>query len=164
MKKFVTFIGVTLVLAALIAACSGAKSQISNKEYVLTTELKDGNLIFLGVSDEINGLPNPTLSANPGETITVTLINGGMGEHDITFPSIKASTEIVKEKGQETSITFTVPNKDGILEYYDGVGNHAKLGMRGALLVGAAVMPEASSGDPQVLAEVVIRSRAFRMH
>ncbi|MEP7135223.1 MAG: copper-containing nitrite reductase [Chloroflexota bacterium] len=152
MKKFVTFIGVTIVLAALIAACGGAKSQISNKEYVLTTELKDGNLIFLGVSDEINGLPNPTLSANLGETITVTLINGGMGEHDITFPSLKASTEIVKEKGQETSITFTVPNKDGIVEYYDGVGNHAKLGMRGALLVGAAIMPEASSGDPQVLA------------
>ena len=42
----------------------------------------------------------------------------------------KASTEIVREKGQEISITFTVPNKDGLLEYYDSVGNHVKLGLR----------------------------------
>lgn len=157
MKKFITFIGVALVLAVFIAACGGATSQIVNKEYVLTTELKDGNLIFLGVSDEINGVSNPTLSAKPGETITVTLINGGEGEHDITFPEVKASTEIVKEKGQETSVTFTLPDVHGEMEYYDSVGNHAELGMRGKLMVSMTdVMPDSSSsqspGDPQVLA------------
>jgi len=157
MKKFITFIGVALVLAVFIAACGGANSQIINKEYVLTTELKDGNLIFLGVSDEINGISNPTLSAKPGETVTVTLINGGEGQHDITFPEVKASTEIVKEKGQETSVTFTVPEVHGEMEYYDSVGNHAELGMRGKLVVSMTdVMPGSSSsqspGDPQVLA------------
>ena len=100
--------------------------------------MKDGNLIFLGVSDEINGIANPTLSADPGETITVTLINGGMGQHDITFPEVKASTEVVKEKGEEASVTFTVPNTHGEMEYYDSVANHAELGMRGVLLVGMA--------------------------
>lgn len=157
MKKFITFIGVALVLAVFIAACGGANSEIINKEYVLTTELKGGNLIFLGVSDEINGISNPTLSAKPGETITVTLINGGDGQHDITFPEVKASTEIVKEKGQETSVTFTVPDVHGEMEYYDSVGNHAELGMRGKLVVSMTdVMPGSSSsqapGDPQVLA------------
>ena len=157
MKKFITFIGITLVVAVFIAACGGANSQIINKEYVLTTELKDGNLIFLGVSDEINGISNPTLSAKPGETVTVTLINGGEGAHDITFPEVKASTEILKEKGQETSVTFTVPDVHGEMEYYDSVGNHAELGMRGKLVVSITdVMPGSSSnqspGDPQVLA------------
>ena len=142
MKKFITFIGITLVVAVFIAACGGANSQIINKEYVLTTELKDGNLIFLGVSDEINGISNPTLSAKPGETVTVTLINGGEGAHDITFPEVKASTEILKEKGQETSVTFTVPDVHGEMEYYDSVGNHAELGMRGKLVVSITdVMP-----------------------
>ena len=156
MKKFVTFIGVSIVLAVFIAACAGANFQNVSKEYVLTTELKDGNLIFLGVSDEINGISNPTLSAKPGETITVTLINGGEGKHDITFPEVKAHTEIVSEKGQETSVTFTVPNVHGEMEYYDSVSNHAKLGMRGILVVSlteqSPVSSAQSSGDPQVLA------------
>lgn len=157
MKKFVTFIGVALVLAVIIAACGGANSQIVSKEYVLTTELKDGKLIFLGVSDEINGISNPTLSAKPGETITVTLINGGEGEHDITFPEVKAHTEILNKKGQETSVTFEVPAVHGEMEYYDSVGSHAELGMRGKLVVSLTdVMPDSSSsqstGDPQVLA------------
>lgn len=157
MKPVTKFYVIALLLAVFIAACTGTNFQNISKEYVLTTELKDGNLIFLGVSDEINGVSNPTLSAKPGETITVTLINGGEGEHDITFPEVKASTEIVKEKGQETSVTFTVPDVHGEMEYYDSVGNHAELGMRGKLMVSMTdVMPDSSSsqspGDPQVLA------------
>ena len=156
MKKILIFLGAAIVLAASIAACTGSNSQITSKEYVLTTEIKDGNLIFLGVSDEINGVANPTLNANPGETITVTLINGGMGQHDITFPEVKTSTGMVKEKGEDASVTFTVPNVHGEMEYFDSVANHAELGMRGVLLVGTAGQSPASSapgsGDPQVLA------------
>ena len=156
MKKILIVLGATIVLAVSMAACTGSSSQITSKEYVLTTEIKDGNLIFLGVSDEINGVANPTLNANPGETITVTLINGGMGQHDITFPEVKTSTGMVKEKGEDASVTFTVPNIHGEMEYFDSVANHAELGMRGVLLVGTAGQSPASSapgsGDPQVLA------------
>ena len=156
MKKILIVLGATIILAVSIAACTGSNSQITSKEYVLTTEIKDGNLIFLGVSDEINGVANPTLNANPGETITVTLINGGMGQHDITFPEVKTSTGMVKEKGEDASVTFTVPNTHGEMEYFDSVANHAELGMRGVLLVGTAGQSPASSapgsGDPQVIA------------
>ena len=107
MKSFTKFLLLALLLAAFVTACAGSNSKIADKEYVLTTEMKDGNIIFLGVSDEINGKENPTLTAAPGETITVTLINGGMGQHDITFPSVKISTGLVKEKGEEASVTFT---------------------------------------------------------
>jgi len=159
MKSFAKFLILTVLLAAFIGACTGTNSRITSKEYVLTTEMKDGNLIFLGVSDEINGIANPALNADPGETITVTLINGGMGQHDITFPEVKASTEVVKEKGEGASVTFTVPNTHGEMEYYDSVANHAELGMRGVLLVGMAeqsstfpVSSAPSSDDPQVIA------------
>ena len=156
MKTFAKVLPVAILLAVFVAACTGTNSQISSKEYVLTTELKDGNLVFLGVSDEINGIANPTLSAKPGETITITLINGGMGQHDITFPEVNASTGLVKEKGEEASVTFTVPNDHGEMEYYDSVANHAELGMRGTLVVSTTaqppVSPAGSSGDPMVLA------------
>ncbi len=157
MKTFGKFLILAVLLTIFIGACATAKPEGSSREYVLTTEMKDGNLIFLGVSDEINGIPNPTLSADAGETITITLINGGMGQHDISIPSVKASTGTVKEKGEEASITFTVPDGDQELTYYDSVANHAKLGMKGVILVGAAEqisVPSAaqSSGDPQVIA------------
>ena len=137
MKSFLKILILALLLTSFVAACTGTNSQIASKEYVLTTELKDGNLIFLGVSDEINGQANPTLSADPGETITVTLINGGMGQHDITFTAVNASTGVVKEKGEEASVTFTVPATAGQLEYYDSVSNHVELGMKGILAIGA---------------------------
>ncbi len=136
MKSFTKFLILALLLAAFVTACAGSNSKIADKEYVLTTEMKDGNIIFLGVSDEINGKENPTLTAAPGETITVTLINGGMGQHDITFPSVKISTGLVKEKGEEASVTFTVPETPVQLEYYDSISNHADLGMRGVLVIG----------------------------
>ena len=137
MKTFTKLLILAVLLAALAAACAGANSQVAGREYVLTTELKEGSLVFLGVSDEINGQANPTLYAKPGETITVTLINGGMGQHDITFTGIDAGTTQVREKGQETSVTFAVPVTAGKLEYYDSVANHAELGMKGVLTISA---------------------------
>ena len=153
MKKFTVLFAAALLLAVFVVACSGTSFQPVDKEYVLTTDLRDGKLVFLGVSDEINGIENPTLSAAPGSTITVTLINGGEGQHDITFPEVKASTGIVKEKGEEASVTFKVSTVHGEMEYYDSVANHAQF-----LMVSTSdVMPASSTtttsnGDPAVLA------------
>lgn len=154
-RKFSVFM---ILLGIFITACAGASYQKVDKEYVLTTDLRDGKLVFLGVSDEINGMENPTLSAKPGERITVTLINGGEGQHDVTFPEVNASTEVLEEKGEESSVTFTVPSIHGEMEYYDSVGNHKELGMWGKLLVtesGQMAMPvttTTSNGDPAVIA------------
>ena len=157
MKNFFKFLVLTILLGLFIAACTGTSFQPVDKEYVLTTDLREGRLVFLGVSDEINGVENPTLSAAPGSTITVTLINGGEGQHDITFPEVNVSTDVVKEKGEEASVTFAVSTVHGEMEYFDSVANHAELGMRGILMVSTSdVMPAAVSstinGDPAVLA------------
>jgi copper-containing nitrite reductase len=158
MKLYTRFSALMILLGLFITACAGASFQNVDKEYVLTTDLRDGLLVFLGVSDEINGMENPTLSAKPGERITVTLINGGEGSHNISFPEVKANTEVVTKKGETTSVTFTVPSVHGEMEYYDSVGNHKELGMWGKLLVtesGEMAMPAAnttSNGDPAVIA------------
>lgn len=157
MKTFLKFLAAAIFLGILVSACTGTSFQPVDKEYVLTTDLREGRLVFLGVSDEINGLENPTLSARPGSTITVTLINGGEGQHNLIFPEVQASTAVLTEKGEEASVTFTVPNTHGEMEYYDDVANHAELGMRGKLMVSETDQPmpvaaEQGNGDPQVLA------------
>jgi nitrite reductase (NO-forming)/hydroxylamine reductase len=141
-------LGVFLLLLAILLISCGSPDAVVNSEYVLTTGIQDGFPVFLGVGDEINGLANPTLRADPGETITVTLINGGEGRHQLVFEELNAETKVVGEKGQSTSVTFTVPALPVALEYRDGQSAFAAVGMRGHLLVGEAEEPaDAASGS-----------------
>ena len=138
--KTMRYLVFLLFLAVLLSACGGSVHEnISSKEYTLTTALENGDFIFLGVGGDINGMVNPTLMASPGETITVTLVNGGHGKHDIYFPELKAGTDVVSGKGDSASVTFKVPSQEAEIEYYDRVENHAELGMKGVLHVTAEV-------------------------
>lgn len=124
-----------LLFAAILAACGSRESQPSTKEYVLTTALENGNPVFLGVGDEINGIVNPTLYAEAGQVITVTLVNGGEGKHQILFPNLKVKTDFVLNKGVSASLTFRVPENVEELEYEDGNRAYAALGMKGIMAV-----------------------------
>jgi nitrite reductase (NO-forming)/hydroxylamine reductase len=132
------------LLGGILVACTGFQSEVSTRKYVLTTGFEEGNLVYLGVGGDINGLVNPTLHANPGETITVVLINSGEGEHDVTFPDLKVKTKRVKESGETVSVSFTVPNKVTNFEYYDSVANHAEIGLVGELDVSGELLSETS--------------------
>jgi nitrite reductase (NO-forming)/hydroxylamine reductase len=142
MKKKI-FVILSLILLAALSSCAGRVDTISTREHVLTTGFEQGGLAFLGVSGEINGVYNPALQAEPGETITITLINGGYGEHSLTIPDLAVSTGKVSEKGEVTSVTFTVPEQPQELDYFDSLRNHAALGMQGLLVVG---LPDAAAG------------------
>lgn len=144
-----------LVIALLAAACQPANSTVVNKEYILTTDLRDGQFVFVGVNEPISGQVNPTLAAKPGERVTVTLINSGDGEHDLVIPELNVKSKVVSQKGETTSVTFTAPNQETTLTYQDS--QHVKLGMSGTLQVSAkgdaqpvsnehSAMPAASSG------------------
>lgn len=125
-----------LVVAGILAACSEA-TPVVNTEYILTTAMRDGNFVFLGVDGAINGVVNPALHAKPGERISVTLVNSGEGTHDIVFSEINAHSDTISRKGETTTLTFTVPENDIAIKYYDST--HEKLGMEGVLLVGDVV-------------------------
>jgi nitrite reductase (NO-forming)/hydroxylamine reductase len=141
MKSFK--LGIALfVLVVLLAACS-PKSAVVNTEYILTVAMRDGNLVYLGVDGDINGVVNPALHADAGERITVVLVNSGEGTHDIVFPDIKVQSDKVTKKGETTSITFKVPNQEAVIEYHDSMNEN--LGMKGVLLVGAAEEPVATT-------------------
>jgi len=132
MIRFRTITILTL-LSLLLMACAPGAAPV-NTEYILTTDMRDGKFVFLGVSEQINGAVNPALTARPGERITIILVNGGYGKHDIVIPALNIHSETIDQKGETTSITFTVPDQAAALLYEDTT--HARLGMTGVLLVG----------------------------
>ncbi len=149
MKSFKLILSL-LVLGALLISCAPTAPTAVNTEYILTTDMRDGKFVFVGVNEEINGAVNPALRADPGEKITVILINGGHNQHDIAFPDLNIKSDTVDQKGETTSVTFTVPDKDVALTYRDTA--HANLGMSGMLLVGDVAMSQEGS-DSNVSAE-----------
>ena len=133
--KRIRFLPILFLLTVVLIACGAYGKGASDKEYILTTEFANGEFAYLGVGGEINGVRNPTLVVEPGETVTVTLVNGGWGTHDVFFPGLKIGTDKVVQKGETASVTFKVPNQESEIEYYDSVANHAELGMIGVLHV-----------------------------
>ena len=141
--KIFKFIINVLVLGVLLISCAPSNAAVINTEYILTTDMRDGNFVYVGVNGNINGAANPALRAQPGETITVILIDGDHGQYDIVFPELNVKSNTVDRQGETASVTFTVPDKDVALTYHDTT--HAKLGMNGVLLVGNAAPTQANS-------------------
>lgn len=131
-----------MLLSALLFSCAPSNPTAINTEYVLTTDMRDGKFVFVGVNENINGVVNPALRAKPGEKITVMLVNGGHGQHDIVFPELNVKSDLINQQGETTSVTFTVPDKDVALTYLDT--SHAKLGMTGVLLVGNVAIAQSA--------------------
>lgn len=127
------FLSVMLILVVL-SACAPTDELPVSKEFVLTSDLRDGQFVFVGVNGDINGVVNPSLRVSPGERISVMLVNSGWGNHNIVFPDLKLESTTIKKQGETTSLTFTAPSGDASLEYYDA--NFKQLGMRGILVVG----------------------------
>ena len=141
-----------LLLAAVVLTACGGKAPGDQGGYVLTTALRDGKLVYVGVGSDIEGRVNPDLKADPGQEVTITLISGEGAEHDIFLPDVDAKTSRVSGQGNSTSVTFTAPKRAGSYKYMDSVPGHAEAGMQGYLLVGGASAPAAMrANDPAKL-------------
>ncbi len=155
--KALKSLSIAVLILAVLAACIPSSEVPVNTEYVLTTELRDGEFVYVGVNGDINGVVNPVLRARQGERITIMLVNSGWGTHDIVFPDLRVSSSKVSKQGETTSVTFTVPAKDVALEYHDS--RHKKLGMNGVLLVGdASASVTANVQATGVVAEYTLES------
>ena len=146
--KILRIVLLAAFMLLFISACSPQVSTGVNTEYVLTTAMRDGKFVYLGVDGDINGLVNPALHAKIGEQITVMLVNSGEGEHDINFSSLNVQSDVISKKGETTSVTFTVPTDMGVVDYFDST--HAKVGMKGVLLVGDVIAPESPVSEAAV--------------
>lgn len=136
MKNTFKLLSLLVVITVLISACaSAAKGEGSTGagkvvEYGLTTGMADGKMSFIGVGGGIDGVVNPRLSANVGDTVKLTLSSGEGVEHDITFPDFNATSEHVVGKGSSTTFEFKV-DKGGSFSYYCVIAGHREAGMQG---------------------------------
>ncbi|RCR66845.1 PVC-type heme-binding CxxCH protein [Larkinella punicea] len=88
-----------------------------------------------------NGARNPTLRANKGDRVRITITNGETMTHDIALEKLKLKSKTILEKGSSTSLTFTAGQND---TYYCSVPGHRAAGMVGAIEVVEGVISDAT--------------------
>jgi nitrite reductase (NO-forming) len=137
MKNLFKLFSLLITFSVLISACAGGNANAADSgssgkviEYGLTTGMVDGKMAFLGVGGGIDGIANPTLSANVGDTVKVTLSSGEGVEHNITFPDFNATSKHVVGQGSSTTFEFKV-DKGGSFPYYCILAGHREAGMEG---------------------------------
>ena len=152
--------------AAVLAACGQASQtpappagppavtaptvavQSADVEYTLRTGGPAGELAFVGVGGEIDGQVNPTLTADPGEWVKITLINADGIQHDLTIDEFGVQTDQVGQSGQLDEVLFTV-DLEGEFVYYCSIPGHRQAGMWGTLRVGSPA--PAGAAGPSVV-------------
>jgi nitrite reductase (NO-forming) len=146
-------LAIILITALILSGCASAAQNASEGkvvEYTLTSGMIDGKFTYIGVGGGIDGVSNPVLSANVGDTVKITLTSGDGIEHDISFPDFNATSEHVVGQGSSTTLSFTV-DKGGEFVYFCTLPGHRQAGMEGKFSVAGGpasdTAPTASSSD-----------------
>lgn len=158
MKNILKLFGLLVAISILITACGdnattesttgGAPPSGKVVEYSLKTNMVDGQMAFFGVGGGINGVKNPTLSANVGDTVRITLTSGDGVEHDVAFPDFNAYSDHISGKGATTTLEF-VPDRPGKFTYNCVVAGHKEAGMIGTFEVTGTALNDPSSASAQ---------------
>ena len=167
MRNIFKLTSLVIALTILLTACAGNNSSSSSSsetvatgrslEYTLTTAMADGKMVFIGVGGGIDGVQNPVLIANTGDTVKVTLTNGDAVEHDISFPDFEATSERISGKGTSTTLTFLV-DQGGVFSYYCTLPGHREAGMQGEFKVSGDSLASAGDTAPAVSGQYVLAS------
>lgn len=160
MKISLKLFSLLLAISVLVSACStaakaGTESSTSLAtgkvvEYGLMTAMVDGQMAFIGVGGGIDGIKNPTLSANVGDTVKVTLTAGDSVEHDVAFPDFNAQSEHIAGEGKTSTFEF-VADKPGTFGYNCLLPGHKEAGMVGKFEV-TGEAPASSAPSSQSVA------------
>lgn len=106
-------------------------------EFALETQKTGGKMVFAGVGGEIDGVINPDLVVQPGDTVRLVLTNGDGIPHDLAIPEFDVKSGLVSKKGQSSEVSFTVPgDSSGIYDYFCTLPGHRQAGQEGKLIVG----------------------------
>lgn len=121
-------------------------------EYTLRTQL-GGNpsMAFVGVGGAIDGVMNPELKANVGDTVRLTVVNGDPVMHNLKIDEFNVFTGDMTTDEQSVTVEFVV-TKPGQFKYYCAVPGHRQIGMEGALTVtGTAQVAEAAPANTSAM-------------
>ena len=118
-------------------------------EFTLITQMGgDPAMAFVGVGGEIDGIVNPELVVNLGDTVRLTIINGDPMLHDLKIDEFGVySGELLHD--EETVTMEFVADQPGNFDYYCSIPGHREIGMEGLFrVVGTvAVGDESAMGD-----------------
>jgi nitrite reductase (NO-forming) len=105
-------------------------------EFTLQSAIVDGRMAFVGVGGILDGIINPDLLVQPGQTVYITLINGDGMPHDLQISELGFHMPMLREKGATATASFTVSeNQMGSYSYYCTVSGHRQAGMEGQLVI-----------------------------
>jgi nitrite reductase (NO-forming) len=103
--------------------------------YTLVTGGGTGKLVYIGQGGDIDGIENPTLIAEPGDVVEITLINGDKIEHDLAIDELAVHSDSVQDLDSQSIVTFKV-EEEAEYAYYCTIPGHRQAGMVGVLRVG----------------------------
>ncbi len=79
-----------------------------------------------------DGARNPTLRANKGDRVRITITNGELMTHDVTMEKGGVKSDVVSAKGDQASVTFVAQQSD---TYFCSIPGHRAAGMVGSFEV-----------------------------
>lgn len=112
-----------------------SQTQTNIVEFTLRTQLGgDPAMAFVGVGGDIDGVVNPDLVVNLGDTVRLTVINGDPVLHDLTIDEFGVSTGELVEDEQTVTLEF-IADQPGNFNYYCSIPGHRQIGMEGLIQV-----------------------------
>lgn len=123
---------------------------VPDVRYTLRTGIAEGHMVYIGVGGSIDGVVNPTLRAETGDIVQITLVNGEGAIHDIAMEELGLRSQRVLGTGASTSIAFQV-SEAGTLTYFCTLPGHREAGMVGQLVVTTPPEPEAVAETPDTI-------------
>jgi nitrite reductase (NO-forming) len=104
-------------------------------EYSVRTKIGgDPTMAFVGVGGDIEGVINPELKANVGDTVRITVVNGDPVLHDFKIDEFGVTTGDLTQAEQSVTVEF-VATQAGEFEYYCSIPGHREIGMKGLLRI-----------------------------
>lgn len=142
--------------AAIDVAQTAAETGVT-VEYTLKTVMGlTPPMAFMGVGGEIEGVINPTLKANAGDRIKITLINGDPIEHDLVIDEFGGHRAHVMAQNEEVTFEF-LADRAGTFKYYCSIPGHQQIGMEGLLeIAGDASVAYVAPADTSAPAQTTI--------
>ena len=98
-----------------------------------TTAVNNGQATIQG-TDSLQWQPN-TITAKPGDKVTLTVNNSGNTAHNFISPALGVSNGQDIPTGKVTQVSFTVPNQPGTYQFWCNIPGHAEAGMVGEVTV-----------------------------
>ena len=121
--------------APVAVAQAEGKAEAQLIEYTVRTAIGgDPMMAFVGVGGDIEGITNPELKANVGDTVRITVINGDPVLHNLAIDEFNVHTGDLATDEQSVTVEF-VATQPGQFEYYCSIPGHREIGMKGLLTV-----------------------------